>query len=212
MRKQIIILSAILVVLLGSCSVGKRLDTTTYLLIDESNYMASFDAKSRKYLDVNSKIAYRDEFTQELENSLSSYNIKVVNSKNTNVSSSLVYSLKLKQFEFLEDFVTESVYMDSLSTNPEYFDVVSCSVESNCELFKIGSVGRENLMKSYQKSVSKSEKLTNSRTFWQIVFGTNKDNSQYTYKELSSDVFVDLCRKSARRTAASISRTLYKKQ
>jgi hypothetical protein len=59
---------------------------------------------------------------------------------------------------------------------------------------------------------SDEERLNTNRTFWQILFGLNKDNSEYTYHELSSDVYDDLIRKAARKSAAKISKAISKHQ
>ena len=195
-----------------SCSIGKTLEKTAYLSIDGNSFICHFSQAESKYLNDRLGEDYKDEFVTELTESLTPYNFHVVSSPseiNENVS---FYILEPEALNLDETYEIESVYMDSTSSFPETFDVVSCDVEVNCGLYKLDGGGSKSLIRNITVTVNKDEKLTNQRTFWQIIFGTNKDNSKYTYKELNDDVFFDLSRKSANRVAAKTSRLVYKNQ
>jgi hypothetical protein len=54
--------------------------------------------------------------------------------------------------------------------------------------------------------VSKEEKLSNNRNFGDYLFGTNKDNTEYRYKGLDSEICMDLAKRCGKRTASRITK------
>ncbi|MDD2387730.1 MAG: hypothetical protein PHP52_13215 [Bacteroidales bacterium] len=210
MKNKLFYIIGILLIVLSSCSVGRSLDDKAWIVIDGSQYTYSFQINSNKYIDETLSDKYFSEFLTELKSSLLSFNIETISGEANVNNCNSAYTIQINNVECIEMFETESVFIDGMSVSPEEFDVVSCYLNSDSKLFKIDKNGRNNLLKTCTVSVSKSEQLSNNRTFWQIVFGLNKDNSEYTYKQLDNDVFFDLSRKSARHTAAKISRTIYK--
>ncbi len=210
MKNKLLYIIGILLIVLSSCSVGRRLDDKAWIVVDVSQYTDSYQTNSNKYIDETLSDKYFSEFLAELKSSLLSFNIETISGEGNVNNYNSAYTIQINNAEYIERFETESVFIDGMSVSPEEFDVVSCHLYSGSKLFKIDKNGRNNLLKTYAVSVTKSEKLSNNRTFWQLVFGSNKDNSEYTYKELDDDVFFDLSRKAARRSAAKISRTIYK--
>jgi hypothetical protein len=212
MRKYFALLLAFVAFTFSSCSIGKRLDNTAWIYVDTSGFTDSYSTSSDKYLDESAGDIYLSEFLDELKSSLSAYNIEVISAGTTHQDNNSIYFIEIKRLEFVEDYETESVYMDSTDYEPTTFNVVSCEVSAKSILYMLDKGGHKVHVKDYSKTVGKDEKLSNNRTFWQIIFGANKDNSQYTYRELGEDVFIDLSRKAARQTSAGISRQLNKLQ
>lgn len=196
--------------ILASCSIGRVLDKPAYVKVKNTNFTTEYQSEINKYLNLSEEDIYLQAFENQLEESLKSYNISIVTSSNGNVDPSNLYVIDVKRIYFEETYTIETEYMDSLAEYPESFEVVECDVNVETSLYEIDNSGNEKLMKSTTVYVDKEEKLSNNRTFWQVIFGTNKDNSEFTYKELNEDVFQDLCEKAARRVAAKTSKTIYK--
>lgn len=213
MNKNILfILFVLAVVSFSSCNVGKILDKPAYMIVENDNFSVLFDTMSEKYADREEVDLYLNDFEQKLVESLKTYNINTIGSLDEFYENGNVFLLELDQLNVDESYVTESVYMDSLSDYPETFQVVTCKVSADCSLYEIDSNGNKSLLRSINVSADQDEKLSNSRTFWQVIFGSNKNNTDYTYKELSDDVIYTLCRRSARRVAGKSSRTIDKNQ
>jgi hypothetical protein len=212
MKKLFALLFVLGAFIFTSCAIGKRLDNTAWIYVDTVGFSDSYTTSSDKYLDDSNGDVYLTEFLDELKSSLSAYNIEVIPVGTSHQDNSSVYFIEIKKLDFTEDYETESVYMDSTDYEPTIFNVVSCEVDAKSVLYMLDKGGHKVHVKDFNKTVSKEEKLSNNRTFWQIIFGANKDNSKYTYKELSEDVFIDLSKKAARHTSAGISRQLNKLQ
>jgi len=210
--KFFIVLLLTAIVGLSSCNVGKVLDKPAYILIEKNSFSTYFDLMSEKYVDRQKSDEYISDFETKLEESLKTYNIELISSIDQFYEPGNVFMLELKRLDIDEKYETESVYMDSLSNYTETFDVVSCNVKAECYLFQVKSNGDKDNLRSIIVNADKDEKLSNSRSFWQVIFGSNKDNSDYTYKELDNDIIFTLCHRTARRVAGKSSRTIEKYQ
>ncbi|PLX09703.1 MAG: hypothetical protein C0596_01395 [Marinilabiliales bacterium] len=212
MKIKSLLVYAGLSVLLASCGIGKSLEKPAYIKIQSSVFQTYFDTEINKYLNQNLENEYLSALETELESSLKTYNIYIINAGTEPSGDEKIYVLDMKNMTFTETYEAQSVYMDSMATSPEYFEVVTCDIDISGDLYKFNSRGEQVKIKTISLNVDKGEKLSNSRTFWQIIFGNNKDNSEYTYKELDENVFYSLSEKAARHMAAKTSRTLYKDQ
>lgn len=196
-----VLLSIVAVCFLASCSVGRYLDTPAYVYIEGVDNITVV-ADANKYIHNSTNDDYRDLFFKELDESLESYNIVPVYEVPTNVQK--YFKLEIGNLRLYETFRVEEIYPDSTYIAPEIYNLSICDVSSDFTVYKSGASGWYHLK---DKSVvfSKEEEVSNNRTFFQVLFGLNKDNSVYTYHELSSDIFNDLARKCARRIAAKTS-------
>ncbi len=210
LSKYLIYVLAIL--LFYSCSIGKRLDRPAYVKIDNNCFKTEFDLSSEKYVDIEFSNNYIQDFEEELKEVFSTYNIHVLSSLQDVNDPKDAYILSLDNLLISETYEMESVYVDATSEFAETFNVVSCNVKTKCRLYMIDSHGDKFLLNDLISSVGKDEKLSNNRTFFQIIFGLNKDNTEYTYKELDDDVINRLCKRAARRIAGKISRKIFKNQ
>ncbi|MDD3685431.1 MAG: hypothetical protein PHE56_01570 [Bacteroidales bacterium] len=164
-------------------------------------------AEGDKYILNYDLDEYSRVYFSELENSMQSYNMVPVYTVPANTA--YYYKLSFNRVTIRESFEVEEVYSDSTSSTPEVYYLAECDFISNFSVHKAGSSGWHHL-KDKTIIVSKEEEVNNNRTFFQILFGTNKDNSVYTYHELSPDVFKDLAEKCARRVAAKTSSVIGK--
>jgi hypothetical protein len=204
MKKLNLFLSLAIITFLSSCSVGRYLDQPAYLYV-EGVSSVSIGGESQKYINWHNQEMYSVKFNSELDSQLATYNIMITN--NASVSYDRIFSVRFTDISLHETYTIETLYPDSLSNIAETYYLSDCSVSADFDVYS-GIENNGSHIKSGSVSSFKEEELSNKRTFWQILFGTNKDNSEYHYKELSEDVFDELCEKTARKAAAKISRII----
>ncbi len=210
MKNKTILSLLIIAFTLSACGVGRSLEKKVDLKIDDSNLYTSFDSKIDKYLNNRHGDDYLNAFDEELRKTLGAYNINVIKLGGKEPSlNNTMYIIELKNLKFLETYENESISAESNYEGQTDFNIVSCKVEIDGYLYKRKN-GRKEKIKPLYIYVDKSEKLTTNRTVSQVVSGQNKDNSQYTYKELNKDIFISLSKKAARHLSAKTSRILYK--
>lgn len=190
----------------SSCSVGRVLDDKAYVYVDGRRDIV-FNSQSSKYLNSSNSDEYYLTFMREFDAALKVYNIELLSTNNLKQEN--LYISIAKPFEMSETYSVENIYSDSLSLIPETYKITKCGVNYDFDLYKSGSQGKEHL-KGINVFCSDEEKLNTKRTFFQILFGANKNRTEFTYRELSSNVCDDLMRKTARRSAAKISKTISK--
>lgn len=212
----VVILASIII--FQSCSVGRILDEKQYVIIEEYNGTISYSGNSTKYYDENANEEYLEACYRSIISQLEGYNIEVVNSvsdlKTHDPSSGKFqyYTIRLTQVENNENYETQVVTTDSVNNLHDIYYVTECDVDINFEVTASNtSISDMNLRSSYV-TANKEEKFGNNRTFWQIIFGTNKDNSEFHYRELDADVYNDLYSKAGRRIAGKASKLIYKNQ
>lgn len=189
-----------------SCAVGHYLDKPAYVYIEGVDNFAVI-SEGDKYILNYDMDEYSRVYFAELEKSMQSYNMVPVYSVPSNSES--YYKLSFDKVTIHESYTIEEVYTDTVSSIPEIFNLAECDFTSDFSVHKAGSSGWHHL-KDKAIIVSKEEEISNNRTFFQILFGTNKDNSVYTYHELSPNIFKDLAEKCARRVAAKTSSVIGK--
>ncbi len=201
-----------------SCSIGRILDEKQYVIIEDYNGEYMFSGNSDKYYEEFLMDEYMESCKSALISQLESYNIEVVNSisdlKTHDPSAGKFdyYTIRLTTVENNENYETQVVTTDSINNLQETYYVTECDVDINFEVTASNSsVSDMNLRSSYV-TANKKEKFGNNRTFWQVIFGTNKDNSEFNYRELDEDVYKDLYTKAGRRIAGKTSKLIYKNQ
>jgi hypothetical protein len=181
--------------------VGHYLEKPAYVYIEGVDNFAII-AEGDKYILNYDMDEYSRVYFAELEKSMQSYNMVPVYTVPANTA--YYYKLSFNRVTIRESFEVEEVYSDSTSSTPEVYYLAECDFTSDFSVHKAGSSGWHHL-KDKTIVVSKEEEVNNNRTFFQVLFGTNKDNSVYTYHELSTDIFKDLAEKCSRRVAAKTS-------
>jgi len=207
MREKVFIEIILLgIAFFSSCSIGRYLDSPAYVIID-GPYTLVVPEGDFKYLSNYDVEKYETVYLSGLESALERHNIYSIHLEEP--TSDKIFLITISKLNYWEDFTVEMVNSDTLSDSQTVYNVVNCSVDSEFDVYFAGYNGNE-LLKSTSAISSKEEKLSNRRTFWQMMFRANKDNTIYTYTELQEDVFLDLTTKNANRTAAKTSKVLYK--
>lgn len=181
----------------SACSVGVKLSKPQVITLYYSGAANYKESAEPKFLVKSNLQSYADYFDEKIRESLSEYNIQVSdNSENKIVINSMLYS---------ESCWRETIDDTASSDYGQSYLLYSCSFEYNYDLFfNNKSIG------NFKESESKSEEITNRRSFFEYLFGTNKDGSSYRHKELSYDIINDLSLKAAKHCAAKISRKINK--
>ena len=202
--------------LLESCSVGKVLDSKQYVIIEKYSGSLVCKGNSDKYFSDDLSDDYLNDFYDALVEKLDYYNIEVVNSpahvfESTPSSGKFsFYTINISSISNAESYQEESVVIDTVYNTHDVYYITDCNVDMSFDVLASNSSIDEMDLKSASVSVGKEETLNNNRTFFQVLFGTNKDNSEINYKELDEDVYYSLYRKAARRVAGKTSRIIFK--
>lgn len=197
MKKIVYVLTFCLLLVLSSCSIGKHLASPVYVYIDGVNNISQ-SSKSTKYIDKYTQEQYLKRFNSELVEALKSYNLIAVYSvPNT---SEKYFKIDITSFLMRETYEPKEVPPSEKGSSPKVYNLTTCSVELEYTVYKSSSDGWQ-FIRTKSASASKVEKVNNNRTAAQILSGSNKDNSIYTYHELNWTVFDEIVRKTARNVA-----------
>lgn len=197
----------IVITLLSSCTIFKKeisrpvtvyVDQTTPLPHNNSNGIAV------KYIGNVSDQAIGEGFMKNfLQEGANTKNVTLVQDEN-----SAEFTLKLVSFDITENSKSETIN-DSKSPNngqQVVLNSVDCSVSYKLILNKNKN---KNLM-TCSNIKSRSEKLKNNRDAGDLLFGTNKDRSQYRTKLMSDDICLNLAEDVGRRIWVPITRRIAK--
>ena len=192
--------AASIAVLLSSCYVSRKLDTTASIKI-HSDFEVVLDEKCSepKYISNSTKSTYKNYFLDALKSEMKKNNLIPADSGNAD------YALTVTEFSVVENMNTETVSDASSGENGEKYEVHGCGVYFSGTLSKDGSNSGD-----LKADASKDEELTNRRTFFDWLFGVNKDHTSYHIKSLSSDVCSDLSSKCGKRACAVITKKIVK--
>jgi len=158
---------------------------------------------SNKYLDKLKWNDYKTAFINGIKNEGNYYNIDFVE----NTSPKIDFTLVFKSFDLNESSHSESVNDEKSQYNGKSFELSDCNTSTSFTLYK---GNKEKVLGEWSTSADKSEKLTNNRNFGDYVFGANKDNSEYRYKGLDDNIFIDLSEKCGRHVIAKLTRKISK--
>ena len=182
----------ILVVLFSSCYVSKKLDSPATIRIGNNFDVMLEPCDGPKYINYSTKESYRSGFLEALENELKEHNLISQDSGKVN------YYLEITQLKVRENVSTETV-------NEENFELHGCTVYFIGVLYENGqSIGE------LSADAARSEDTSNNRTFWEWVFGLNKDNSTYHVKEMSSGICEKLSEKCGKHACAVVTKRIVK--
>lgn len=197
----------IVITLLSSCTIFKKeisrpvtvyVDQTAPLPHNNSNGIAV------KYIGNVSDQAIGEGFMKNfLQEGANTKNVTLVQDENT-----AEFTLKLVSFDITENSKSETIN-DSKSPNngqQVVLNSVDCSVSYKLILNKNKN---KNLM-TCSNIKSRSEKLKNNRDAGDLLFGTNKDRSQYRTKLMSDDICLNLAEDVGRRIWVPITRRIAK--
>lgn len=203
--RNIFISLLILIACLYGCYIGKPLKTksTMYVnFISEANVYASMDAK---YAKETSWKEYKNAFIDGLKTESGYYNLEIIDNDKQNPD----FTLDITKFYISESSSTETVNDAVSQYNGKSFQISGCSANSSFTLY---SGKHDKMLGEWSSSSSKDEKISNNRNFGDYVFGSNKDNSQYRYKELDDNICTILSEKCGKHVIAKLTRKIAKNQ
>jgi hypothetical protein len=185
----------------SSCYVSKKLDSPATIKINSDFTITVNTCNEPKYVSTASSNDYKNHFLDALKSELKENNLTTKDSGNAD------YELTVTQLKVIEDMSSQSVSDDSSSMNGERFDVHGCGINFYGILYKNG-----NKVDELKADASKDEELTNRRTFFEWLFGVNKDHTSYHVKEMSSGICERLTEKCGKRTCAVITKKIVKEK
>jgi hypothetical protein len=188
---------------LSGCYISRSLDTPAKIRVKANGEPVISDCYNAKYIGKNNAFDYKQKFLDGLKTSLGVNNLIVVESEAEIVD----YTLVVFSMEVKESLSSETVSDEKSPYNGQSFEVSNCTVSAILELYK-GDMGDP--IDDFSVSADKEEKLTNHRNLGDYIFGQNKDNSTYRYKELPDDIFLNLSNKCGERTCARVTAKITK--
>ena len=187
--KKLIFIS---IVVLSSCYISKKLDSPATIRIRNNFEVTLAECSEPKYINYSTKETYRREFLEALENELKEHNLISQDSGKVN------YDLEITQLKVQESISSETV-------NEENFELHGCTVYFSGVLYENGQRIGE-----LSADAARSEDTSNNRTFWEWVFGLNKDNSTYHVKGMSAGICERLSEKCGKHACAVITKRIVK--
>ncbi|MBI5540944.1 MAG: hypothetical protein HY951_12845 [Bacteroidia bacterium] len=203
---KIISISTLFIILcLYGCYIGKPLKTKSIMYINftsDTKVNTFFDGKYAK--ETNWK-EYKNAFIQGLKSESGYYNLEITE----NEKQSADFILDISSFYVRESTNSETVNDAASPYNGKTFQLSSCEAGST---FKLYTGKREKMLGEWSSSALKDEKISNNRNFGDYVFGANKDNSEYRYKELDDNICTTLSEKCGKHVIAKLTRKIAKNQ
>lgn len=190
--------------LLNSCYINSKLgqDVTAKLIISKQPEIER-NTNTPKYIQSNTSAGYLNIIDSEVTEQLNDNNVKI----QTDTSHTAEYIIEIKKITITESTTKETIYDANSPYNGQALDIQSCGV--NIEVTVTIDINKEVIF-SKEIYSSKDESYTNRRTFWEVIFHQNKDNTEYHLKELNTSVFDHLCSKEARKISAAATHAIKK--
>lgn len=198
---KFLVLLSVITLLLTGCYISKPVTTPCSLYINPTFQIDYSKPIDHKYLNETLTQTYHNAFLKGLKNELSLYGVTVTESEHDKTD----FYVSIQKLSLRESANTETVNDEKSEFNGQKYTLHACDAGADFSLFKNGKKSG-----SWWASVDKAEKLTNNRNVGDYVFGTNKDNSQYRHKGIAEDIFIDLCERCGRRTAAVLTKKISK--
>ncbi len=204
MKKLFFSISFLLLCLYG-CYVGKPLKTksTIYITFNtETKVYSSFDGKYAKETNWSE---YKNAFINGLKSESGFYNLEVIEDEKVRTD----FTLEITKFYVSETSHSETVNDAASPYNGKSFQLSGCEANTTFVLY---AGKKEKMLGEWFTSATKDEKITNNRNFGDYVLGSNKDNSQYRYKELDDNICTTLSEKCGKHVIAKLTRKIAKNQ
>jgi hypothetical protein len=206
MRSLILhLIIAITVLSWNSCTVFKKtISKPVTIAYNDSEFQAKVysNAFNPKYTWNISSEELSEAFLSNFKSEASStQNVTLVNSPE-----GADYILRLKSLNISESSKTEKVSDDKSPYNG--MEVVLNSVECSAEFEITDTRNKSKKLLNCYNSKSRTEKLKNNRDAGDLIFGTNKDKTEYRTKLLTDNVCKNLAQDVGRRIWVPITRRI----
>lgn len=201
---KVLFMFSVAILFLSSCYVNSKLkQTVTAKLIISKQPEIERNTNNPKYIQSNTSAGYLNIIDGEVTEQLNDNNVKIQNDTNYRAE----YIVEIKQIVITERTTKETISDANSPYNGTSMDIQSCGV--NIEVTVTMDVNKEVIF-SKEIYSSKDESYTNRRTFWEVIFHQNKDNTEYHLKELNTSIFDHLCSKEARKISAAVTHAIKK--
>lgn len=197
-------LLVILLSLLNCCYVNSKLkqEVSAKLIISKQPEIER-NTNTPKYIQSNSPAGFLNIIDSEITEQLNDNKVKI----QTDTNYTAEYIIEIERIVLTERTIKETISDANSPYNGISMDVQSCSVDIKVTVTM--DINKEVIL-SKEIYSSKDESYTNRRTFWEIIFHQNKDNTEYHLKELNTSIFDQLCSKEARKISAAVTRAIKK--
>ncbi|MCD6366165.1 MAG: hypothetical protein J7L46_01355 [Bacteroidales bacterium] len=183
------------IVLLGSSQTYLVIDTTFSVSIDTDNEVI--------YLDNYSTTTYKETFIEQLLLAFSDKDIQMVFSENNNTNT---FYLNIAKCRLTENIRRETVEDTASEQYGQSYDLSTCEMKVEYVL----STHNHQTVGSWKTLSLRQETLSNSRSFFDWLFGVNKNNTEYHEKTLENDIFLQEIQTITERLARKIAKKIKK--
>lgn len=193
----------LLLAVLDSCSLGKKLDHNKSIFIrDEVVVVDNSIVEQPRYLPLVSFDDCKESFIQAVKYNCAYDNLTVVDSPD-----SADFILVLTKLELRESHKQETVNDENSEYNGVTYELSSCEATARGVLYN-GKTNKR--LASLSSFGDKEEKVKNNRTLGQLITGANKENDVYRLKMLSDNVFIDVSEKAGKKLEGETSYKIYR--
>ncbi len=195
--KKIILLSG-LILFSGILSFSQ-----TKVFLDTTFSVSQTSDEGTVYLYNYAASLYKSVFIKELKEAFHVRNLELV----TNISDTTgFYSLNIAKFFLKEAIRTETVDDTASEQNGQSYQLSYCEVKSE---YVISTSGHQTIG-SGKASTMREESISNSRSFFDWLFGLNKDHTEYHEKTLPQNIFLSEIQQVASRIAKKTAKKIEK--
>lgn len=199
MKKLTFILIALSI--LGGCYTSKKLDRQVKATLKMDFAIQLQPGPSAKYIDKHTEEEYRQAFREGLKKELAYSNVQLVDENPE-------FEIYVTSFVISETVKNQTVTDSSSQYYGKTFELTKCDLTSS------GRVRRpltDEDLGDWSAQKDKEEKITNNRSFGQVITGTNKDGSVTRVKAFDDDTFITLAEQCGRRSAVRVVKLISRK-
>lgn len=200
---KIYFVSMILSMAVSGCFIIKPLKETADILIINNPEIIINSYHDSKYISQENSNSYNQALLQGLNEDGRTYNINFV----TDTVIKCNYSIVFDRVALNETSFTETVDDAKSPYHGKSFVLSRCEISAEYSFY---SGNRKELIGKLKTYADKSEKLSNNRNAGDYIFGANKDNTEYRYKELDDNIAEKLCEKCGKHIAQKLTRKISK--
>lgn len=175
----------------------------TVLLIDTTFRVSISADDDVVYINNYPESKYKTTFIDNLWQAFRDQNIQMEFSVAEN---SEPYTINIVKCRLNEEVHTETVDDTASGQYGQTYQLSDCEIK----LEYVVSTPNHKTIGSWKTILSREETLSNSRDFFEWLFGLNKDNTEYHEKTLSSDVFLSETQKIAEKISKKVKKKIKK--
>lgn len=188
--------------LLSACSVTQKLSITKKIrIIDRSQFVID-TTEGNTYFNTYSLTTYKEDFIRELNTRLKESNVTIIDT-GIQVTD---YTLILTKLNFKESIELQEINDTASGDNGRKFPVHVCTMKAETVLYN----SKAEVLDNFSVTNYSTEEVTNSRTLFDYIFHTNKENHDYRVKSLANNIFEYVAQGCAKSTTKALVKRLEK--